>query len=318
MNPLMFSDKRLVTGLVVIPAVFYLFLLTGALAVAAWSCCDKYETTYETINMPTVATDGGFSFDADQRLDSNEVSVKQNSVTGRLYTTKTTGNPVTLQLLFPPNEDNVHTVVFDLKPPHGPKALDSVAYATAQVDWMIGGSEVSRIVTLANGQSISGVGEGVKVTMHDATPIYNVPGNQTLGLEYSVTAAVAPGTRGSNSLPPTFTPTPLDPSTPFQYALLAPGASVVVQVPTVNGVVAGATSVQVLAVDNNAGVGQPANASVIQFSAAGLGANTALRWTITGAENDFIPLHPLCTQVVITNQSTTDDIAVSVTFGIDG
>ena len=288
------------------------------LVFAVASCCSQSTdvTIYEPEHVIEIGNDSGVSASAviTHDADTSEATVsKPRSASGTLYTT----NPdpvVSLQVDFPSDERCVHTIVFEVIPPDGPLDLDKTAYVTAVVDWMVGGQKISRIVSLANGASISGVGESVKVSMKDATPLVGAP-RQTPGTKYTVTAAVAPGTRGSNSLPPTFTPVPLDPSVPFSFATLATsGGNLNVPVPTVNGITAGAVSVKVTGLLLASPFIDVASVEVLQFAASG---NTLVAY-MADQYIDFVPLHPLCTYVRVINTSAVDEAAVSVVFGIDG
>jgi hypothetical protein len=121
--------------------------------------------------------------------------------------------------------------------------------------------------------------------------------------------------RGSNSLPPTFTPVPLDPSVPFSFATLATsGRDLDVPVPTVNGITAGAVSVKVTGLLLASPFIDVASVEVLQFAASG---NTLVAY-MADQYIDFVPLHPLCTYVRVINTSAVDEAAVSVVFGIDG
>ena len=242
-------------------------------------------------------------------IDGGSVGAKASewSQTGDLYTLD--GNrSVSLQVPFPPNDKAVHTVVFAYHPPVGPLLNDNAAFPVAQIDWMIGGSEVTRIINVVDGSTISGVGERVKVTIKDATPAGD-PTLQTPNLKYTVTASVATGTRGSTSLPPTYTPPALK-----AYYLIS-GADVDVDIPIVNGINAGITSVQVLAGLNSiaVGVGDATSVIVTQISKAG---DILKRYDAISHPN-FVPIHPLCTVINVHNANAAI-VQASVVFGVDG
>jgi hypothetical protein len=96
-------------------------------------------------------------------------------------------------LLVPPD-----LAVFNPGPPPETYAL---------IEWSVEGNTISRTVSVSNGSSISGNGQGVRVILYDQT--------HTLGedpVDYLVGATVSPGTRPANSVP-VYTQAGLVPST---------------------------------------------------------------------------------------------------------
>jgi len=78
--------------------------------------------------------------------------------------------------------------------------------AEAFITWSVEGNSVTRRVSIANGITIQGVAQAVRVIVKDVTdhPFGTVA--PIAQLEYSVSAQVTPGTRGSNKFPPFLVP----------------------------------------------------------------------------------------------------------------
>jgi hypothetical protein len=72
----------------------------------------------------------------------------------------------------------------------------------ADIVWSVEGATVRRTVSVAKGVEISGVGQGVKVTLRDVT-VFTVAVPETA---YAVSAQVAPGTRANTRIPPLLWP----------------------------------------------------------------------------------------------------------------
>lgn len=69
----------------------------------------------------------------------------------------------------------------------------------AEIKWSVEGNSVRRLVSVTNGMTLTGVGEGIKVSVSDQS--FQVVG-VTL-IEYPVDITVAPGSRASVNQPPT-------------------------------------------------------------------------------------------------------------------
>lgn len=74
----------------------------------------------------------------------------------------------------------------------------------AEISWSVEGNTIRRLVSVTNGCSVTGVGQGVKVVVRDQTP-QGINGI-TYGITYNVSITVAPGSRSSVNQPPVYTP----------------------------------------------------------------------------------------------------------------
>lgn len=119
------------------------------------------------------------------------VATGGQSVTGTLVT-QARDKQVSMQQVFP--EAGEYTIQFSMDLTDVPVVL----YCEADIEWSVGGNVIRRRITVNNGTSISGNGEGVRVVIRDASPIAVVPEN----FDYKVSATVARGARGIFTNPP--------------------------------------------------------------------------------------------------------------------
>jgi len=188
----------------------------------------------------------------------------------------------------------------------------------ATIAWQVSGVSVQRIVSVGQGTSVTGVGEGVSVSLQDVT---GTPKDASVA-DYEVTVSVSPGVRASTSMPPTLIPLnseatyegpnlPYAPPTPGTYTLKA-NENVKIAVPPGSG----ATSVFV----------QP-GLIIPGFTPPGAGYfyilqydinDTVLSLYVPDIDTGFIPLSPLCTQINIVNTSNAAIVGIHVAWGIDG
>ena len=173
----------------------------------------------------------------------------------------------------------------------------------AEIVWSLNGQPIRRVVSVSQGCSISGVTESIAVKLYDVTPI--IPGigpspTPPSFNKYIALASVAPGSRAATTLPP------------FLRAWS--------QTQTVDA--SGSTA---LAVRNNAGV-VGFRLSVWATGIAGATVTmTDSNGTIydqyvvpPGQNNEFVPLAPGTTMVVITNNDAANPIYLSGQWAIDG
>jgi hypothetical protein len=115
------------------------------------------------------------------------------------------GGPV-LQCPFP--EPGNYTVQFYLKLP---AVLTGIINPVATITWSLGGNRVTRIMSVYDGASITGIAESVDVRVSDQT----LPGIFSgAAQQYSVSIMVAKGTRASTFQPPTYASYIVDQETP--------------------------------------------------------------------------------------------------------
>jgi hypothetical protein len=86
-------------------------------------------------------------------------------------------------------------------PPPDPPNFFAPIQAEASIVWSIEGNSIKRLISVSNGSSITGVAQGVRIVVSDVTTTPSSP-PILLGQSYFVGITVAPGVRGSDSIPP--------------------------------------------------------------------------------------------------------------------
>ena len=213
---------------------------------------------------------------------------------------------------------SVYTLQFSRRAVDGSVPDDqnpTVTYAT--ITWTIGGVQTQRMISVANGQSLTGCGEGCTVSVIDDTDVLpNVPDTAP---NYIVSVTLTPGSRGNNGNPPSyftndFTPQPsglevFGGGSAGKLAVSGGGGDneVVIDVPKQAGVV----SVQVT---TGSADGSATDVRIAQTD--------ALEKNIKVFNNqdfpDFVPVDPRAVQIAITNMSSTVECYWGICFGIDG
>ena len=168
----------------------------------------------------------------------------------------------------------------------------------AEIIWSLNGQPIRRVVSVSQGCSISGVTESIGIKIYDVTPV--IRGGVNTPQEYFALGSVAPGPRAATTLPP------------FLRAWSQTQAIAA----------AGTTA---LAVRNNAGV-VGFRLSVWAEGIAGATVTmTDSNGTVydqyvvpPGLNNEFVPLAPGTTMVVITNNDAANPIYLSGQWAIDG
>ena len=129
--------------------------------------------------------------------------IQQRSKTGQLTiggTQKVNFQlPHFLDRLGHPDPGN-YTLQFGLEDPNNPSVASAITQPRAEIYWVVGGNQVRRVVDVNNGISISGVAEGVSVSIYDDSVIGG-PGTRD---PYTVNMQVAKGSRPSVQQPPTY------------------------------------------------------------------------------------------------------------------
>jgi hypothetical protein len=193
----------------------------------------------------------------------------------------------------------------------------------AEITWSVEGNSVTRHVSLRDGVSVSGVGEGVRVTVWDAcVPFIDgsvVPAASIQ--DYKVNIVIAQGVRGPSGSPPTLIPFVRQtvaggiPTTYMGYALLAgtPAlpSSASVEIPLSVGVNAmfitiGSENYQIITDAMIAGYFMDITGTVLgAFSLA--------------SYNTWVPLPQFCTSLVILRSAAlTENAWLTIQLGIDG
>lgn len=127
------------------------------------------------------------------------------------------------------DEPGAYTVQFSMQQPAVIAGVPNfAAKAEAIIEWKVEGNWVTRVVSLGNGVSVSGVGQAVRVKMADRSPTLYLPPQSPQ--PYFCGAQVVRGTRAATQQPPVYTPVD-------EVYSVAPGASLVVPVPGDAGVI---------------------------------------------------------------------------------
>jgi len=101
---------------------------------------------------------------------------------------------VSLQAIF--RKPGTYTASFSLNPIDDVVVEGSDIRAEATVEWSVDGNTITRVISVSNGTSIQGTGEGVRIVVNDVTVIAGTISR------YAVTIDVAPGPRGAFNTPP--------------------------------------------------------------------------------------------------------------------
>lgn len=199
-----------------------------------------------------------------------------------------------------------YTVQFNVTLPPGGVFANPVA----EISWSVEGNTIRRLVSVTNGCSVTGVGQGVKVVVRDQTP--QGIGGKVYGVSYDVAITVAPGNRSSVNQPPIFTP----PSAILAGAVVLPLYTVPplsflrVAIPQNAGVI----SSYVTAVTADGSPLTQFGGIVTEFDVAG---HAQKSYDVLNQE--FVPISGQGFELqVFNNLAAGHDLQVSVSFGIDG
>ena len=296
---------------------FFLAAIVAVMWLFAVGC--TYETTVEEASVPPVTDAGAFA-----PLEDGDMRVGQQGASGSKQLTRGTGGPDAPSTILSESFLNaqgqgaagVYTVQFSTRPTSG-VVPDGLPYTStnALVTWTIGGNHMQRLVTVANGVTLAGVGEACSVSVYDQT--VGVPPNDPIP-NYTVTASLSPGTRGSSGNPPLYYPhftggiggaggTPTTGSVWVLAAHTNPGESILIPVPPNSGLI----SVSVTGFSDTNGVAPLIQVRQAVLVGVGKTYDPAL---YTG----FIPLDPATKFVGIDNLDANHSVTVSCVFGVDG
>lgn len=165
----------------------------------------------------------------------------------------------------------------------------------AIVSWQLNGNMVQRRVSVVSGMSITGRGQGVQVQLVDVT-------NATApGIDYVVTTLLSRGLRafGCGMCPFLFE----------TFQTVTAGSSIIVNVPTDSGIY----GAQVLAVSST----DPMVAPLVRVVAQNNAGDPLQAWDPSIVPG-FVQLPPFREQIEIENTSATDDVFVTVLWGVEG
>lgn len=241
----------------------------------------------------------------------------------------TTGNgskTQTLQYQFP--SAGTYTVQFKVESlkavtptPNGGGGFNESAaqLAKAEIEWAVAGNTIRRVVTIFDGMSVTGVGEGVRVRMMDDS-IPPVPPNTLVPQDYEVIATVAKGVRANTQQPATFVQSRA--TSPAQRGIDLVGTSaapIVVDVPDDSGI----TSVYISSPQD----GFEPVASAPPFAkwvvTATMNGPVGALKTYRVATNQWVPIVPGTVSITIALGNVVAPYApatleATVTFGVDG
>lgn len=217
------------------------------------------------------------------------------SSSGKL-TVGASGQPITMQAAFPVAD--LYTVQFAVAPP-----ADAAFRAVATITWTVEGNQITRMVDVSNGVSVSAPSQAVHVRVNDQT---TADIGTPTGQQYGVTISVTRGSRPFTGQPPTLAANQ-DNEQSVVALQLAPSLSVTYTIPQGAGVSSAEVSAAVSLGAN------PADLLIQQASPTQI----IKQYNYTDKGPEFVAMSPLATKVVLTNLSALT-IVVSVTWGIDG
>jgi hypothetical protein len=220
-----------------------------------------------------------------------------------------TGNTLqTVQLQEVFEEAYYYTVQFGIVPPAGPSGPAYAAVAT--IEWSVQGNTIRRQVSVGNGTTISGPGEAIRVVINDTTSAaLNTP-----GLSYTGTIQVTKGTRPADFNPPTLADNNATPR------VIPPGGLISVAIPQNVGI----TSVEITSMytDPTGTVPLPPTppnppSPVLQIFQTNP-PYISKQYTNETGNTGFVDVAPGATEIQIYNLDASDNVAVTITWGIDG
>jgi hypothetical protein len=177
-------------------------------------------------------------------------------------------------------------------------AVTAPPQAYALITWLVDGVPSQRLISIASGTSITGVGEYVSVQAWDSS----VPFNGDPNPDYPISCIVAPGTRGSTSLPPTWFPQPAT------FEVLASGLGPVINIPQNVGI----RSVRLLS-------SLKSDLVTLNFLDFTLAEFMFIPTDVLGNEYVDLPVpHRGGTCGVVVSNADTTNMFASLAFGVDG
>ena len=177
----------------------------------------------------------------------------------------------------------------------------------AILQFALEGVTVRRVIDVGSGTSISQVAQAINVFLQDMTWTVGGPG----GALYSISAVISKGTRPATSLPPilwqpSVPPTALPTVSSFT---IPPLGSIIVPTPQDCGI----TSLEVTVVDITDSTVQPVFLNVTEFTNG-----TPVKFYSPVTEPGFVKVNPGVNNIRLGNNSATDTVECTMTYGIDG
>lgn len=215
----------------------------------------------------------------------------------------------TLQANF--DEAGEYTVQFTVDNIVDLAGIPGIINPRADITWTVEGNPVRRTVSIANGTTVSGVGQACRVDVYDEPLIAGGGG----AYSYHVGVTLAPGSRAATRIQPQLNPD-LGMVGSLGSILVAAGTSTTIPVPQDIG----ATSVYITATGRNGGtllLLTSANLAVRHINLLAIIDDKVYNPINAG----WVPLAATTTQITLENGfggGSGNDILFSITFGIDG
>ncbi len=197
-----------------------------------------------------------------------------------------------------------YTIQFNVRRPVA--EVGQVLQTLAEVVWSVEGNSVRRLISIGDGATISGAGQGVRVKVFDNSTL---AGGLVTNQPYPVSMQVVKGTRPTQSQQPILEVSSAVAPGTTSLTPIAAGANAIFLVPENAGVTALYVAV------NNTGP-----AALRSGDVAGIFASNAvgLKEFNYDACQQWIAVPPGAIQIQIFNKTAADPIAVTLTWGIDG
>lgn len=231
---------------------------------------------------------------------------------------------VTLQADF--DVPSYYTVQFNIIPPADLQIPDPLQQLNvyAEITWNVSGNSVRRIISVGDGISISGTGQGCRVKVFDNSTL-RTPGAT---FRYQVTCQISPDTRASNTnAPPTLWTQPQDDGFELVYADPLSTRNV-----NVSNVLIAAGNVRAFDVPDDAGVNgmffqvqnfsNPANG--VPDGSLLIRQRQSESGTLIQSHNDassrniWIPIYPSTRIVTYDNVDAADALRVTHVWSVEG
>lgn len=141
------------------------------------------------------------------------------------------GGNISLQANFEQEPAN-YTVQFGVTAPPLSNSGDQIPFAAfGEITWSVEGNDIRRLVSIANGASVTAPAQGVKVIAYDES------GTEFGNVSYGISIQVTKGSRPSVQQPPCLALFAPDTTPKTQRILVTPGSSLDIEIPRNAGVI---------------------------------------------------------------------------------
>lgn len=250
--------------------------------------------------------------DGIERIDRRGMSVKNGwQASGRLIMLDTT-RKVSMQADFA--DPGNYTVQFSTEAKNVAGVSGRKSTPKARIQWSVEGGTIDRIINVVNGVSISGVAQGVRVEIYDATPSGSgfLPGFDP---SYLVACQVVKGIRANVEQPPQLILDNDDLGTMNAGFITVPAnsSSNAYEIPFNAGPVSVNVTVSPNPYTTLAFIPED---SVLVRQRSGTGAGVSVK-LYDPRDMGFVPLAPAASAIQIRNNNAFD-VDCHISFGIDG